>query len=63
MEIADQKHARIYLEATAVGSKLYLKYGWRTISEVKYDFSKNGGEGIWVLILMVRDPQVTQNGV
>ncbi|GLB34348.1 putative acetyltransferase (GNAT) domain containing protein [Lyophyllum shimeji] len=53
---ADQKNARIYLEATPEGYPLYRKYGWRDVGELVMDFSLYGGEGDARYVVMIRKP-------
>lgn len=43
--MADQKQARIYLEATPEGYPLYRKCGWRDVEDIVMDYSVYGGGG------------------
>lgn len=55
MDYADERDARIYLEATLEGYPLYLKNGWRVVQELVLDFKSHGGNGTATYILMMRD--------
>ncbi|KAI9035878.1 GNAT family N-acetyltransferase [Aspergillus affinis] len=55
MEYADERDARIYLEATMDGYPLYVKHGWRQVEELVLDFVPYGGHGTATYSLMIRD--------
>lgn len=55
MEYADERDARIYLEATMEGYPLYLKHGWRKLEELVLDFEPFGGRGTATYIIMMRE--------
>ncbi|RHZ65155.1 GNAT family N-acetyltransferase [Aspergillus thermomutatus] len=56
VRIADERNARIYLEATPEGYPLYCKYGWKDIEDLVMDFSLYGGEGSARYVVMTREP-------
>ncbi|KAJ5645889.1 hypothetical protein N7490_002261 [Penicillium lividum] len=58
---ADALQARIYLEATPEGYPLYVKYGWKEVGEIEFDFDQLGYHGKENLILMMRDPIPQRN--
>ncbi|KAH8428432.1 GNAT family N-acetyltransferase [Aspergillus melleus] len=55
MERADERDARIYLEATMDGYPLYVKHGWREVEKLVLDFEPYGGHGTATYSLMIRD--------
>ncbi|GAQ08119.1 hypothetical protein ALT_5440 [Aspergillus lentulus] len=56
VRMADQKNARIYLEASPEGYPLYRKYGWRDVEDIVIDYSVYGGEGDARYVVMIREP-------
>lgn len=56
VRIADERKARMYLEATPEGYPLYRKYGWRDVEDLVMDFSLYGGEGEARYVVMMREP-------
>ncbi|KAH2878153.1 hypothetical protein KXW22_003014, partial [Aspergillus fumigatus] len=56
VRMADQKQARIYLEATPEGYPLYRKCGWRDVEDIVMDYSVYGGEGEATYAVMIREP-------
>ncbi|KAJ5784273.1 uncharacterized protein N7503_009485 [Penicillium pulvis] len=56
IELADSLQTRIYLEATAEGYPLYIKYGWKHLEEIELDLEKLGCHGKESFFLMMRDP-------
>ncbi|KAF7139681.1 hypothetical protein CNMCM5793_007332 [Aspergillus hiratsukae] len=56
VRIADEKKARMYLEATPEGYPLYRKYGWRDVEDLVMDLSLYGGEGEARYAVMTREP-------
>ncbi|GFF26533.1 hypothetical protein IFM61606_05328 [Aspergillus udagawae] len=56
MRMADERHVRIYLEATPEGYPLYRKSGWRDVEDLVMDYSLYGGEGDATYVVMIREP-------
>ncbi|RHZ50823.1 hypothetical protein CDV55_100218 [Aspergillus turcosus] len=56
VRIADERKARMYLEATPEGYPLYRKFGWRDVDDLVMDFSLYGGEGEARYVVMTREP-------
>jgi hypothetical protein len=54
--MADERHVRIYLEATPEGYPLYSKSGWRDVADLVMDYSLYGGEGDATFVVMIREP-------
>ena len=54
---ADRNGARIFLTSTPAAHKLYLKYGWRDVDELKLNLGEHGDEETVIIKAMIRDPQ------
>jgi GNAT superfamily N-acetyltransferase len=57
LALADRDGCKTYIEASAKGLGLYLKYGWKEIDEVKVDTRPYGGHRIESTKCMMREPQ------
>ena len=54
LRIADGEKLPAWLEASALGRKLYKKLGFEDVQELSIDLSKYGGEGIDHHLCMLR---------
>lgn len=52
----DRDNARVYLEASTAGYRLYLRHGWKQVDEVAIDISRYGGRGEVTMKLLLRKP-------
>jgi len=57
LALADRDGYKTYIEASAKGLGLYLKYGWKEIDDVKIDARPYGGHSIESTKCMMRDRQ------
>jgi hypothetical protein len=57
LALADRDGCKTYIEASAKGLGLYLKYGWKEIDDVKVDTRPYGGHSVESTKCMMRDPQ------
>jgi GNAT superfamily N-acetyltransferase len=57
LALADRDGARTYIEASAKGLGLYLKYDWKEIDAINIDMRPYGGHQIESTKCMMRDPQ------
>lgn len=57
LALADRDRARTYIEASAKGLGLYLKYGWKEIDQITIDTRPYEGHQIECTKRMTRDPQ------
>lgn len=57
LALVDRDGRKTYIEASAKGLGLYLKYGWKEIDEVKVDTRPYGGHKIESTKCMMREPQ------
>jgi hypothetical protein len=57
LKLADRDGCKTYIEASAKGLGLYLKYGWKEVGEILVDTRPYGGEKIEITKCMMRDPQ------
>lgn len=53
---ADELKLPAYLEASKAGKPLYLKHGFEEIDRLEYDLTKWGGEGVDVVVNMLKSP-------
>lgn len=59
-ELADKRKLPIWLDASPMSVKLYEKFGFKAVGEVKSDLSlgsKGVGSGIYVHTCMLREPR------
>jgi GNAT superfamily N-acetyltransferase len=57
LALADRDGCKTFIEASAKGLALYLKYDWKEIDEVKVDTRPYGGHKIESTKCMMREPQ------
>lgn len=57
LALADRDGCKTYIEASAKGLGLYLKYGWKVIDDIKVDTRPYGGHSVDSTKCMMRDPQ------
>jgi len=57
LALADRDGCKTYIEASAKGLGLYLKYDWKVIDEVTVDTRPYGGDKMESTKCMMREPQ------
>lgn len=59
LEVVDDANSQSYLDTSPLGLKLYLKYGWRAVDEIRVDLGKYGIDqgGEEVSLCMIREPK------
>lgn len=60
LQDADRDGAQAFLCASDAGKRLYVKYGFKTLEEVKLDFVHLGATALRKTTAMLREPQATQ---
>ena len=53
--LADKENAKTFIQASAEGIGLYLKFGWVKVDEIVLDFSPYGGEKEVKTALLIRE--------
>jgi len=57
LELVDKENAKTFIQGSAKGLGLYLKYGWVEVDEIVFDFSPYGGAKEAKTTLLMRKPQ------
>jgi len=58
IEEADRLGIRSYLEASAAGKGLYLRYGYKPVKNIEFDTRPYGGDFTDIHTVMIREPEL-----